>query len=90
VTDFELAVMKELGDIKSVATAAASASEALTARLFDGDSSVISNLQTDIKEIKAERIRDEKWDRLHNILHYSLTPLVVTAHSIARHFGINI
>ena len=89
-TDFELAVLKELSDIKSIATTAASNTEALSARLFDGESSVVSNLQNDIKEIKDDRKSDQKWERVHNIAHYSLAPLLVAIHALARHLGMEI
>ena len=89
-SDFELAVLKELNDIKSIATAAATTTEALKERLFDGESSVVSNLQSDIKEIKDDRKIDQKWERIHNVAHYSLTPIVVGFHAVLRHFGVNV
>jgi hypothetical protein len=100
-SDFELQVMAELSTIKSLATKAVAASEAaqssaeaataaLTERLFNHGSGVIATLQADIQEMKAEKIRDDRWEKVHNILHYSLTPIVVAAHAIAKHFGADI
>jgi hypothetical protein len=90
MTEFETAVMQELSEIKSVSAATAQQVVSLESRLFNGGSGVVQTIQSDIQEIKADRKTDEKWERLHNVLHYSLTPLVVTIHSIARHFGVNI
>jgi hypothetical protein len=90
MTEFETAVMQELSEIKSVSAATAQQVVSLESRLFNGGSGVVQTIQSDIQEIKADRKTDERWERLHNILHYSLTPLVVTIHSIARHFGVNI
>jgi hypothetical protein len=101
MTDFETAIMTELSEIKSAATAAnASAqaakeaalmsTQAMNDRLFHPQSGVIATLQSDIQEIKDDRIRDEKWERVHNIAHYSLTPIVVAVHAVARHLGIDI
>jgi len=89
-TDFELAVMKELSEIKSLATKAASSTESLDERLFNGGSGVINTLQAHIQEVKEDRLRDEKWERLHNILHYSTGPLLITLHQIARKLGITV
>ena len=99
--EFELAVMAELSEIKSLATKAASQAEAtnesaiaattaLTDRIFAHPSGVVSTLQANIQEIKDERKSDAKWDRIHNILHYSLTPLVVVIHEIARKLGVSV
>jgi hypothetical protein len=90
MTDFEVAVMKELGDIKAVGTATAQQVTSLDERLFSGPSSVISDIKADIAEIKAERKSDVRWEKIHNTLHYSLTPFVVGIHAVIRHFGINI
>jgi hypothetical protein len=90
MTEFETAVMQELSEIKSVSAATAQQVVSLESRLFNGGSGVVQTIQSDIQEIKSDRKTDEKWERLHNVLHYSLTPLVVTIHSIARHFGVNI
>jgi len=100
-TEFEIAVMNELSAIKSLATKAAAAAEsannsavaastAMSDRLFHPQSGVIVTLQSDIKEIKDARVREEKWEKIHNVLHYSLTPLVVAFHAIAKHFGLDI
>lgn len=89
-TDFEIAVMNELSEIKSLATSAASASTALNERLFNHGSGVVPTLQADIQEIKDERKSEAKWDRLHNILHYSITPLLFALHEIARKLGMPI
>ncbi len=101
MTEFEILVTQELSEIKSLATKAASAAEAandaavaatsaMSDRLFHPQSGVIATLQNDIVEIKDDRKSDEKWTRIHNLAHYSLTPIVVGLHSIARHFGINV
>jgi hypothetical protein len=90
VTDFETLVIKELGDIRAIGTATAQRVESLENRLFDGNSSVVSTLQADIQEIKDDRKSDARWSRIHNVAHYSLTPIVVALHAIARHFGIEI
>lgn len=100
-SEFEISVMQELSDIKSLATKAASAAEAaqdaataattaMSDRLFHPASGVIATLQADIQEIKDDRKSEARWERIHNIAHYSLTPIVVAGHSILRHFGINI
>lgn len=86
-SDFELAVMSELSEIKSLATSAASATQALNERLFNHGSGVVSTLQSDIQEIKDERKSEAKWDRVHNILHYSITPLLIALHELARKMG---
>ncbi len=101
MTEFEILVTQELSEIKSLATKAASAAEAandaavaatsaMSDRLFHPQSGVIATLQGDITEIKDDRKRDEKWEKIHRTIHYATAPLLVTAHSIARHFGINI
>lgn len=89
-SDFELQVLAELSEIKSATATAAQRVEGLETRLFNGGSGVIQTLQNDITEMKDERKTDQRWDRLHNILHYGLTPLVVGLHAIARHFGVEI
>jgi hypothetical protein len=88
--DFELAVLKELGEIKSVGTATAATLTALNERLFTDGSGVIPALHLNIQEIKDERKSDAKWDRLHNILHYSITPVLFALHEIARKMGMPI
>ena len=90
MTEFETAVMQELSEIKSVSAATAQQVTSLETRLFNGGSGVVQSLQADIQEIKDDRKSDERWTRFHNLAHYTLTPLVVTLHSIARHFGVNI
>ena len=89
-TEIEALILKELGDIKSTMSATEATVNTLKERLFDGPSSVITTLQSNISEIKKARETDQKWDRIHNIAHYGLTPLVVAIHAIARHFGIEI
>lgn len=101
MTEFEAVVMDKLGKIESLATAAKLAAEsaheasmtatqAMSDRLFHEKSGVITTLQGDIQEIKEEKKTDDRWERIHNIAHYSLTPLVVFAHGVARHFGLDI
>jgi hypothetical protein len=89
-TDFELQVLEKLAKIESVGATTAQQVTGLETRLFNGGSGVIHTLQQDIQEIKDDRKSDQRWERLHNVLHYSITPFLVTAHSIARHFGINV
>ena len=90
MTDFELQVMSELSTIKSLASTAVSSTDALNERLFNHGSGVVSTLQADILEIKNDRIRDEKWERIHNVLHYSMGPTLIALHQIARKLGITI
>jgi hypothetical protein len=101
MNDFELEVMATLADIKGAATAAAAnaqaakeaalmSTQAMNDRLFHPQSGVIATIQADITEIKEERKTDQRWEKVHNVLHYSLTPLVVAAHVIARHLGMDI
>ena len=100
-SDFEISVMQELSEIKSLATKAAAAADAantaavtatqtMSDRLFHPQSGVITTLQDDIQEIKDDRKTEARWEKIHNVLHYSLTPLVVVIHSVARHFGMEI
>ncbi len=90
MTEFETAIMQELSEIKAMGATTAQQVTGLETRLFNGGSGVIATLQGDIIEIKDDRKSDEKWTRIHNLAHYSLTPIVVGLHSIARHFGINV
>ncbi len=90
MTEFESLIVSKLSQIESDTAASKASLAAMNERLFDGPSSVISTLQGDIIEIKDDRKRDEKWERIHNILHYSLTPIAVALHSIARHLGVNV
>ena len=90
MAEFEAAVMNELSAIKSTSASNAATLAALYERLFDGPASVITTVQADIQEIKDDRKRDERWEKIHNVLHYSLTPIVVIAHAVARHLGIDI
>jgi hypothetical protein len=90
MTDFETAIMTELSDIKSTSARNAATLAALNERLFDGPSSVITTVQADIQEIKDDRKTDARWEKIHNVLHYSLTPIVVAVHATARHLGIDI
>ena len=100
-SDFEISVMQELSEIKSVAATAAQAAiaakeaalmstQAMNDRLFHPQSGVIATIQADITEMKEERKVDAKWERVHNLAHYSLTPIVVVAHAVARQLGIDI
>ncbi len=89
-TEFQLQVLAELSEIKSVGAATAQRVESLEDRLFNGGSGVIHTLQDDIREIKGERASEARWNRVHNILHYSIGPLLVTAQTIARKFGMPI
>jgi predicted membrane-bound spermidine synthase len=93
--------MAELSEIKAMAATAASAavaannaavasSTALTERLFHADSGVIHTIQSDIQEIKDDRKDDKKWDRIHNIIHYSTGPILIAIHQMARKLGITI
>lgn len=90
MTEFESAVMNELSQIKSATAGTTATLEALNTRLFEGPASVITTLQSDIQEIKDDRKSEAKWERVHNFLHYSLTPLVVGFHAVLRHFGVNV
>lgn len=102
-TDFELIVLKELGEIKSVGAATAArldefinSAEIENKQCFQDRASLtekiggLKALQVAVKEIKADRKDEKKWERIHNVAHYALTPLVVIAHAIARHFGIDV
>ena len=89
-TDFELQVLSELSEIKVAAATAVQGATSLDTRLFNSGSGVIANLQSDIQEIKDDRKTDAKWDRVHNIAHYSLGPLLVFLHEIARKLGVAI
>jgi len=88
MSQFEISVMEQLSEIKTIASTAEANTEALNTRLFNGGAGVISGLQADIQEIKDERKEDKRWDRVHNIAHYSLAPILVGLHAVARHFGI--
>lgn len=90
MNDFEISVMAELSEIKSLATKAVTLSTSLDDRLFNHGSGVVPVLQADIKEIKEDRIRDERWERLHNLAHYSTGPLLIALHQFARKIGITI
>lgn len=89
-SDFELQVLAELSAIKSVGAATSAQVESLQERLFNGGSGVITTLQSDIQEIKDDRQQESRWEKIHNIAHYAMTPLIVGAHAVARHFGIEI
>lgn len=82
--------MAELSEIKSLATKAVTLTESLDERLFNRGSGVVTVLQADIQEIKDDRLREERWTRVHNILHYSLGPILVGLHEVLRKFGIAI
>lgn len=102
-TDFELIVLKELGEIKGMGAATAarldefiSNAEIENKQCFQDRAQLnekiggLAGMQSDIAEIKADRKDDKKWERIHNVAHYSLTPILVLAHGIARHFGIDV
>lgn len=100
-SEFELRVLEELSEIKVIATSAANAARAaddsavsavsaLNERLFNHGSGVIATLQGDIQEIKDGRRSDARWDKVHNVAHYSLTPILLSLHAIARHFGVDV
>ena len=89
-TDFELAVLHELGEIKAVAASSAATLTALNERLFTEGSGVIPTIQAHIQEIKDDRVREARWDRVHNIAHYSITPVLVVLHEIARKLGVSV
>lgn len=89
-TEFELQVLSELSEIKSVGAATTAKVDALDTRLFNGGTGVIHNLQQDIQEIIDERQEEQRWNRLHNILHYSIAPILVFAHALARKLGVNV
>jgi beta-lactamase class D len=100
-SDFEISVMNELADIKSLATqanasalaakeASIASTHAMSERLFDPQSGVICTLQSGIQEIKDDRIREARWEKIHNIAHYSLGPILIALHEIARKMGMNI
>ena len=88
MSQFEISVMEQLSEIKTIASTAAANTEALNTRLFNGGAGVISGLQADIQEIKDERKEEAKMNRIHNWIHYSLAPVLVGLHAVARHFGI--
>lgn len=89
-TEFELQVLSELSEIKSTASATAATVEGLDTRLFHVQSGVITVLQGDIAEIKQDQEDDKKWERIHNVLHYSIGPLLVFLHGLARKLGFSI
>ena len=83
-------MMEKLSRIEQDTTRTSASLEALNTRLFDGGASVVTTLQNNIQEIKDERKSDARWERIHNIAHYSLGPMIVAFHSIARHFGLDV
>ena len=86
-TPTELLILQELSDIKAVGMKTAQQVTSLDERLFSGPSSVIRDLKADIAEIKNERVSQAKWDRVHNILHYGIGPVLITIQTIARKMG---
>jgi hypothetical protein len=86
----EVLILQELGEIKATMASTAATLDALNQRLFDGPASVITTVQADIAEINKDRKDDAKWDRIHNIAHYSLPPVMVVIHAILRKFGVEI
>jgi hypothetical protein len=90
MTEFESLVVSKLSEIENATATNAATLTALNERLFDGPSSVITNLQADIDEIKEARKTDARWERLHNVLHYSTGPLLIMAHEVMRKMGIAI
>jgi hypothetical protein len=89
-TDFELQVLAELSEIKVTAATAAATSTALATRLFDGNSGVISTLQSDIIEIKQTAAEDRKSNNIKDYIHYSATPVLVGIHAFLKHLGVDI
>lgn len=89
-SDFELQVLAELSDIKASVAATAATGTALTTRLFDGDSSVIAVLQSNITEIKDTAIADRRSNNIKDYIHYSVAPVLVGLHAALRHLGIDI
>ncbi len=89
-TEFQSQVLKELSEIKSTGAATAQRVQSLEDRLFNSGSGVIHTLQGDIQEIKDARTSEARWDRLHNVLHYGLPPLLMTLQTIARKMGLAI
>jgi ATP-dependent Clp protease adapter protein ClpS len=89
-TEFELQVLSTLSDIKAMASATQQKVVSLDDRLFNAGSGVVTVLQADIAEVKAEKTSDAKWDKIHNILHYSIPPVLVALHELARKMGISI
>lgn len=90
MTEFETFVTSELSKISTTTAATKASLEGLNDRLFEGPASVIIKIQSDVQEIKDDRKSEAHWDRIHNIAHYALTPVVVAAHAVARHMGIDI
>ena len=102
-TDFELAVLKELGEIKGTAVASAARLDDLIAHIVIENKNCLDDrtqlnakfttmlgLQSAVAEIKDDMKDDKRWERIHNVAHYSLTPIVVFVHGLLRHFGINV
>jgi hypothetical protein len=83
-------IKTELSEIKVAAATAVQVATSLDTRLFNSGSGVIANLQSDIQEIKDDKKTEERWNRIHNILHYSITPLLVALHEVVRKFGVPI
>lgn len=87
--DHALQIMAQLSAIQALATEANTKITALDDRLFNG-SGVIATIEKDITEIKDDRKDDEKWERIHNVLHYSIGPALVGIHATLRRLGVNI
>jgi hypothetical protein len=90
MTEFENFVTTELSKIASTTAATRASLEGLNERLFEGPASVITTLQKDIGDIQDARKTEVRWERLHNVLHYSTGPFLIVLHQIARKLGIAI
>lgn len=88
--DLAVEIMAQLSDIRSLATAANTKIEGLDKRLFNGGAGVIATLQSDIQQINDDRKDEKRWERIHNTVHYALSPLLIIGHAVLRHFGVNV
>lgn len=84
MTDFEQLVVEQLGEIKATGAATAATLTALNQRLFDGPASVITVIQTDIVELKAD-VKTNVWLERGKV---SLGPILVVIHAICHHLGL--
>lgn len=86
-TDFELAVMQELSEIKAQGSSTATAVTSLEKRLFNG-SGVIPTMQADIDEIKSDVKEEQRWEKVKGILQSSVPAgVLVTLHMLAHKLG---
>ena len=64
--------------------------DGLDTRLFDAATGVIVTTNNNVATL-AKRMDDkEKWERIHNTLHYAIAPVIVALHAIARQIGVEI